>query len=374
MATHLSIHIGPSKTGTTSVQHALATSREALAAQGVLYPDLGRGAAHQAAVLDLAGLQDSAVRLESHVEFYRSRTTAYLGCWQRLLDLTRQHDGPVVWSDEAFPMIGDWGVDAMARALVGIPVRIVSVNRLPSRRIPSLYPEICKRSISPDFEVYLRGLAGATLAGVTYEADDIDEARRHPLWTKPGWEHVVIDAKPDLRAEHLDAVMAALLPAGVVPPEVPWRNEAMSVSGVMAWRHHMRTQRPHYGGALLETLAWFVQAHPAVTDRNLGGRFTLEAKTASLLDEAFGRASDAEPAPSTQARELLRLALAKDDPLTAVVEGTMDPRDPEWLAVVAALPARQRRSNARWRAIDLATRVLRRPRPLGGVHDLTAVE
>ena len=61
------VHIGPRKTGTSSIQHALQSRRDALRAQGVVYP--GSGSQHHTVVNRFLGRRQMwEVDLETEVE------------------------------------------------------------------------------------------------------------------------------------------------------------------------------------------------------------------------------------------------------------------------------------------------------------------
>ena len=81
------LHVGAPKTGTSYVQDLLFSHREALAAEGVLYP-ADRFDAHFLAALDLMELQWGGLEKQA------------VGAWDRLAEQVRGWDGTVIISHE----------------------------------------------------------------------------------------------------------------------------------------------------------------------------------------------------------------------------------------------------------------------------------
>jgi hypothetical protein len=126
------LHVGAPKTGTSYVQDLLFSHREALAAEGVLYP-ADRFDAHFLAALDLMELQWGGLEKQA------------VGAWDRLAEQVRGWDGTVIISHEilatatpaqvkrAFESFGD-----------GVDVHVLLSARDLVRQIPAEWQENVK--------------------------------------------------------------------------------------------------------------------------------------------------------------------------------------------------------------------------------------
>lgn len=120
------LHVGLYKTGTTTIQGALADTAEQLAAAGVLFP--GGHRAQRLAAYDLLGQRVGGEQ--------RGEAAGALG---RLVELVAAHDGPtVVVSEEELSLARPRQARRLVRALAGHRVYVVvgarDMARTPSRR------------------------------------------------------------------------------------------------------------------------------------------------------------------------------------------------------------------------------------------------
>ncbi|HET6938977.1 MAG TPA: hypothetical protein VFI19_10250, partial [Nocardioides sp.] len=100
------LHVGLPKTGTSTIQAALDSRVDALAAAGVLYPG-GRHRAHRLAAYDLLGQR---VRGDD--------ADVVAGAFQRLVDEVRAYGGPrVLISDEELGLARPRHVRRVVRSL-----------------------------------------------------------------------------------------------------------------------------------------------------------------------------------------------------------------------------------------------------------------
>jgi hypothetical protein len=146
------LHVGLYKTGTTTIQGALAATSERLAAAGVLFP--GGHRAQRLAAYDLLGQR---VGGEQRVEA--------AGALGRLLALVAAHDGrSVVVSEEELSLARPRQARRLVRALAGHRVFVVVGARDPARTLVSAWQQTVVNGGTTrwsDFVASVRGEAGA---------------------------------------------------------------------------------------------------------------------------------------------------------------------------------------------------------------------
>jgi hypothetical protein len=363
VANELTIHIGPPKTATTTIQKALSAARDDLLARGVLYPKgFGNADIHLWAAIDLArqvGLDFDPTPF-SRALFDEAQL--HRGAWTDLLHQTLTHDGPVIWSSEGFTYLGDEGVDALARAVADIPTRLVLVARPPAQVVVSAYVEQARRTVVEPFDTYVRCHLTHLARGVRHESDYGDVRRLIQRWAQSGIPIQTVQAIPDLNDDVVRSALAAVAPM-LTEEALPEReNVSMSAMGTAAWQAHLRRTKPRLVGAMSEVLTWFGTAHPAVLDSRVGGRLALAPETAALVDAAFSYQTPQEEADA--ARSALLDTLGAASPIVAeAVPGPGMP-DEAWARTVASLRSRQLRADGKWAVVDAASVALRRRRPV----------
>ena len=123
------LHVGLSKTGTTTIQRALAATAEGLAGEGVLFP-----ADHRAQRLAAYDLLGQRVQGED-----RGEAAGALG---RLLDLVQAHEGPrVLISEEELALARPRHVRRLVRGLEGHRVHVVVGARDMGRTLVSAWQQ-----------------------------------------------------------------------------------------------------------------------------------------------------------------------------------------------------------------------------------------
>jgi hypothetical protein len=121
------LHIGTTKTGTSSVQRVMDNNSDALAAAGVLYPTSGRGHPSRYAHHNLCYEVQEGRR--SSGKFDPTR-----GSWQETLDeIDASSADKAVISSEAFFYCEPGQIDALARLLRGRQVTIIAYLRRQDR-------------------------------------------------------------------------------------------------------------------------------------------------------------------------------------------------------------------------------------------------
>lgn len=147
MSRRIIIHIGPAKTGTSSLQEALYAARAALEAQGIAYPSLGR--------------HDQMPRLPGH-----HGLPAVLAAGgqipQELLDWigALQSEQAVVLSSENFAHLAPAAIATLRDQLTSITghpphVEVVYYARCWDRLLPSVWQELVKHGDSRPYLTFL---------------------------------------------------------------------------------------------------------------------------------------------------------------------------------------------------------------------------
>jgi hypothetical protein len=154
------LHVGLYKTGTTTIQGALAATAEQLAAAGVLFP--GGHRAQRLATYDLLGQRVGGE--------LRGEAAGALG---RLVDLVAAHDGPtVVISEEELSLARPRQARRLVRALAGHRVHVVVGARDMARTLVSAWQQTIVNGGTTtwaDFVASVRGQEGAPLSeGVSF--------------------------------------------------------------------------------------------------------------------------------------------------------------------------------------------------------------
>jgi hypothetical protein len=128
------VHIGPHKTGTTSIQSMLAASRHLLRQHGVLYP--GRKSAHHT--------QARALNQSRKGWGHDGEAPPDPARWTRFAARSANHDGRVVISSEFFSETDAAGRAQLVRDLGAERVFLVSAARNPAALAVSSYQQVVR--------------------------------------------------------------------------------------------------------------------------------------------------------------------------------------------------------------------------------------
>ena len=319
MPESVTIHIGPVKTGTTSIQVALAAAASDLRAQGVYYEiDPAWGAGHFAAILDLLRMGPAAdVTADARVAL-GTRLRPYAGAWPALVDRVMSWRGDAIISHEFFGYLGPTSITRVVASFPGVPVRVVAIDRPASRALPSVYQQLAKVALVPDFEHFVAQVVQQGKHRTPSTSFRWLDAR----WLRLAWESAgadvhVVPARPDLSPHVLEQALAVLLPAGVSAPQVPTRNVGFSALGLDVWREVARRARPRYLAPALSAQVKLANDHAWATDSELGGRYRIAPAVAATLDaEGIERAEGG----------LFGKAAACKPPLTERCDGSLSAR------------------------------------------------
>ncbi len=147
------VHVGAPKTGTSYVQDVLFTHRDALAAQGILYPG-DRFDAHFLAALDLMELTWGGLEKEA------------VGAWDRLAAEVRAWPGTVILSHEILARASRPQVRrALASFGEGAEVHVVLSARDLARQIPAEWQENVKHRRVVGYRDYLETVTDPSRRG-----------------------------------------------------------------------------------------------------------------------------------------------------------------------------------------------------------------
>ena len=138
------VHIGPHKTGTTTIQAAFHASRGALAEQGVMYAGGTRRPITAVLALRRARARRAAVPEMRH--------------WSGLVDEARGATGRVVISNEAF---ADANAKAIARLVTDLGrdrIHVVATLRPFASILPSQWQQFVQSGLTDSFDEWLRGV------------------------------------------------------------------------------------------------------------------------------------------------------------------------------------------------------------------------
>ena len=153
------VHIGPHKTGTTTIQAAFHASRDALAAQGVVYA--GGGRRPIMAVLALRGARA------------RRAAVPEIRHWSGLVDEARAANGRVVISNEAFADASPRAIARLVKDLGRDRIHVVATLRPLASILPSQWQQFVKGGLTVSFDDWLREVI-----------DPNDPKRRRVFWRR----------------------------------------------------------------------------------------------------------------------------------------------------------------------------------------------
>jgi len=145
----LIIHIGPMKTGTTSLQVALHHSRKALAAHGIAYLTSQHAANANFAALGLMG--HASVEDDDWFLWDRRNTE-----WRKIASTIRSIPAAqIVLSAEAFALCGDQAIAELQHECSEFDVHLVVTLRRISDLVPSYWQENAKRRPYPSLNDFV---------------------------------------------------------------------------------------------------------------------------------------------------------------------------------------------------------------------------
>ncbi|WP_118135405.1 hypothetical protein [Oceanicella sp. SM1341] len=289
------LHIGAPKTGTTTLQTALATNRRLLAREGVIYPRAG-------CLSHGAGVAQHLLALSLRPEY-----PAFIGpsdrlpaekVWPALLaEIDRAGPGSILLSSEAFFQLDTGAVARVAEYLSGHDVHVVAMERNPLQRLRSRYIQSVKAPPYGrlDFHSY-------ALRATRRMADD---AR---LWEAAFGAEAVTRLRYDAPTEPGGVVPTVLVACGLSPdlaaridPGRQWLNRSpdWAVVSLMRRLNGVRHLAPETRAEIYARLAESgVPADAAGFDALLDGHDDIRPQVRQRLREVFARHAGPDPEPS----------------------------------------------------------------------------
>jgi len=333
------IHIGPHKTGSTTVQAMLDAGRARMADAGYLYPAADGPSQASAVCVFLATADHPLPPLDRfHVALVAHEHRRRPGSFRRLLADIDAHPGDVVISVEHLSLL----TPALAEEFVGrVPVdrvEVVLVRRPPSQLLVSWYAESAKRLALPDLATFTRQVFTHLATGTPSQQDFIDTRLLVHTWAATGADVIDIDAHNGLSDTVVERTCAALTPglSWTAPPQAA--NVGMSAIGVELWRAHVADHPPAFVGAADQVRDRMLATFP---DTATGPKPKLSAAAATALDAYCAGTTPQLVTP--------------DD----LVEPTPEPSF-DVPAALAQMAHWQRTADLRWRLLDAASRLTRR--------------
>ena len=176
------VHIGPHKTGTTTVQAAFHASRATLADQGVVYAGGGRRPIMAVLALRRARAKRAAVPDMRH--------------WSSLVDEARSATGRVVMSNEA---LSDAAPKAIARLVSDLGpdrVHVVATLRPFASILPSQWQQFVQGGLTASFEDWLRDVI-----------DPNQAAQRKVFWRRHRHDELIRRWADEVGAERVTVIV-----------------------------------------------------------------------------------------------------------------------------------------------------------------------
>jgi hypothetical protein len=369
----ITFHIGPGKTGTTSIQTALLGSLASLDAQGVFIPKNFGTNGHLGAAFDYLCHSEGRTIAINARSFVTGLGSECAGSWDRLTQQCTPDRKWVVVSQEVLSVLTTSGVAELVSQFPGFRVRAVALHRPLSTQIPSMYQQEAMLTRVPDFESYARRCLRFLLSEADHEYRWLDTSWLRRTWHDGGVALDVVDSSPDISAGALGDVLQNLLPPGVSVPHVPHRNEGLSAYGVDLWREHLDRARPRYLLPGFKAYWSMREMDPWTTDTDAGGSYRLRPEVAQAADGSFpddgGIVLDTERNRRWQRRDAHRAQLTSlltaGDPLTQRLPGTGESQAAgRRRHTLRRLARQQRRTSALWEVGAQVRRLQRRPTPI----------
>lgn len=369
----ITFHIGPGKTGTTSIQTALAGSLTQFDQQGVFIPSGFGTNGHLSAAFDyLCHSETRSIPINARAFLYGLGSEC-AGAWPSLLRQCTPDRRWMLVSQEVLSVLNAAGVRHLVSQFPDFEVRAVAMYRPVSRLVPSLYSQEAMLMRVPDFELYARRCLELLMGDVEHEYLWMDTSWLRSTWAAAGVSMDLVDGAPEISATSLQALLGHLLPDEVNLPEVPHCNEGLSAYGVDLWREHLHRTNPHYLIPGFKAYEAMRALDPWTTNEGLGGAYRLTPSVARAADAAFPNATMVD-GDTLQARQhLLRRDLSRaqlssllkaGDPLTQRIPGSVADDSQRRARTLRQVGRQQRRLSALWSVGAQVRRLQRRPAPI----------
>lgn len=223
-------HIGAPKTGTTFIQDVLVRNKNALRANGLLYP--GRNGMHVMAALDLR-----------NIVFKGHRYAEADRAWPRMVNTIKPWGGDAIIDQELFAGASEKQVARALRNLDFAEVHILLTVRDMARQLPAAWQEWIRNSETESFAEWLRAV---------HPADDAESDARWLFWRLHDIPEILRRWTRDVPPDRVHVITVP--PAGSDPGTL-W-NRFAGVLGIDpdAYDTHSERQRASLAAAEAETL------------------------------------------------------------------------------------------------------------------------
>lgn len=313
MAKEITFHIGPFKTGTTTIQQVLLWQSEALQRQGTLYPRVGSSADHWLGVGGLFLLSDDT--LAATFDYKRQQVLGnadrFDSGWRELRQQIEEWPGRAVVSCESLAMGRPSLVKLLTEAFPNSQLNVIVASRAPSKLVSSWYQETAKRTRVVPFPKFVRNLLRGLLTQEVGPYDWMSTERVRRVWDIDPINFRLIGNGETGIGQVIEETLSAVgLHLASAPPST---NPAMSRCAVAAWQDYLEQCRPT-SMRLAHTVRGRAFASSAVaTDPRIGGAFALHPDLAVLVDDAFNPIRGEQPVAQAA---LARYLQSADNPVT----------------------------------------------------------
>lgn len=291
MATHVTLHIGLPKTGTTALQQALAGHTATLKSAGWVYPVTAGRTDHCEEVADLR-LQLLTTSAPHHSGYIRLLRSARPGAWANLVVRVRATQTRAVISNEAMSSLPAPVATRIIDQLTGNRPRtatVVLVVRPLSALLASAYGQMAQDTVVPSFELWTKAWLLTKLQQL--ESPRMDDWTDGFLvarnWSAGGAEVVCVQYSSEVEkfsASALNALGLAELSNAI---SLPRSNPSMSALGLAAWQRFLRTGVDPFDPAIKRLRKVVLNEVPEVGQESSEEHPALAPDMAELVDAAF---------------------------------------------------------------------------------------
>ena len=350
MPAELRLHIGPFKTGSTSIQQTLVAARSQLSEAGVLYPRVkDRSYSHQEPVcgfLVQAGLTTGPPVMLGLQTYLRSNPGPKLHAWRDLNQQISAHAGPALISAEMLASLPGEAVKEFLDVLAVRPVQVVMVQRRASRLLPSWYQETAKMEPVADFETFARAAIADLLRDEITPSSFLNTGEVAARWADAGCDVHVVDARNCLDDQVLNEALSLLVPETALTVR-RHSNPGMSAVGTRLWQAYSQLH-PFRLRAVGRSLRRRLTAtFDIIADPELGGRLALTERAAATLDACVKGPGDAQS---------LHALIDGYEPVTRTIPGSTTLDEAQRRETFTHLRRWHHLEEARWGAVDLGVR------------------
>lgn len=353
----LVLHIGPFKTGTTSVQRQLWQLARSHAAGGIVYPTRRRSF-NQATetlgpILATPPPNSSSHLVPEYVHgLWCSRSDRFDADWLGLVRTAHDTSAPVVISSENLALARADAAQRIKADFRGKRLRIVATARPVSSWLPSWYQQLAKAQRVPPFETFVREALDEL---VHPNGDDI------PRWMDIGWlrsvwegvdcdgEDIQFQVVPVDVRDPLRILRSLLTSAGIrdirdAGLDRSTENSRIPMMDLIAWQEYLTRGAPT--AMWPRSMLW--EKFSAVMNGDLRDLRGLVSQPLALTDEAARLVDSVLPVESGKGEAVVTgddAARLRSLPrLTRV----MDPVDPETLNAIHRTVASRLRFTRWW--------------------------